>query len=298
MMNLKVLICIAVVLSLYGHTSDAIKIELQSYNLPDYYIHTAHRLHGGTATLQRQTQPVIWKIVSPGLCNRVDTVSIRIGLQDSNIYLRHRNGLIYAEANDRSNFFANSACFYVRYNKWFPGHAAIESVNSPGYFIRHQLLQLKLHQYSSTTIFEMDASYRILQPQCKRFRSYNINNHYFGLTGRKAYISPTPELWIPIRPGLAGHNGSVSFRSCHNARKYLRHSKGHLYNDNFENTRLFKLDATFTERKQFYPGTTAYESVNYPNSFVRHYRGRLRIDSYSAAPLYKKDASYYEVGRV
>ena len=296
-MNLKVLICIAI-LSLYGHTSDAIKIELQSYNLPDYYVHTAHRVHGGAVNLQRQTQPEIWKIVSPGLCDIEGTASIRIGLQDSNIYLRHRNGLIYAEANDHSSFFASSACFYIRYNKWFPGHAAIESVNSPGYFIRHERLRLKLHQYSGTTLFEMDASYRILQPQCKRFQSYNIRSHYFGLSGRSAYISTTPQLWIPIRPGLAGHNGSVSFRSCHNARQYLHHRDGRLYNDNFENTRLFKLDTTFTERKRFYTGTTAYESVNYPNAFVRHYHGRLRIDSYSAASLYKQDASYYEVDSV
>ena len=63
------------------------------------------------------------------------------------------------------------------------------------------------------------------------------------------------------------HNNNIqgsllSFRSCYNARQYLRHRKGLIYNDNFENTHLFKLDATFTERKQFYPGTIAYESVN------------------------------------
>ena len=55
----------------------------------------------------------------------------------------------------------------------------------------------------------------------------------------------------------------VTIIPTYNARQYLHHRKGLLYNDNFENTRLFKLDAaTFTERKQFYPGTIAYESVN------------------------------------
>ena len=292
------LTCIVLVLSLCGYTSNAIKIELQSYNLPDYYIQTAHRIHGGAVTVQRTTHPEIWKTVSPGLCNREGTVSIRIGLQDSNVYLRHRNGLIYAEANDHSSSFANSACYYIRYNKWFPGHVAIESVYSPGYFIRHQFLRLKLHQYSSTALFEMDASYRLLKPQCKRFQSYNIRSHYFGLTGADAYISTTSQLWIPVRPGLAGHNGSVSFRSCYDARKYLRHRNNLLHNDNFENTHQFKLNATFTERERFYPGTVAYESVNYPNTFVRHYYLRLRMDSYSAEPIYKKDASYFEVDSV
>ena len=42
-----------------------------------------------------------------------------------------------------SSTFANSACFYIRQDKWFPGHAAIESVKSPGHFFRHQGLQLK-----------------------------------------------------------------------------------------------------------------------------------------------------------
>ena len=292
-MKLSLLFCIIFILS----QTDATKIELQSYNLPDYYIRTAHRVHGGAVTLDRQVQPEIWKIVSPGLCNTQGSVSFRMSLQDSNVYIRYRNGLVYAESYDRSSSFANSACFYIRYNKWFPGYAAIESINSPGYFLRHQYLQLKLHQYSSTTLFEKDASYHILQPKCQKFRSYNLPSHYFGLSGRDAHISTTAELWIPVRPGLAGHKGSVSFRSCYNARKYLRHYRGLLYSDNFENTRLFRLDATFSKRNRFYPGTTAYESVNYPNAFIRHKYGRLCLDSYSAAPLYKKDASYFKVDR-
>ena len=141
----------------------------------------------------------------------------------------------------------------------------------------------------------MDASYHILQTECKRLQSYNYAAHYFGLKGRDTYISSTAELWIPVRPGLAGHKGSVSFRSCYNARKYLRHSNSLMYGDNFENSQQFKLDSTFSERKRFYPGTTAYESINYPNRFIRHGGLRLRLNPYSAAPLYKKDASYFEI---
>ena len=64
-------------------------------------------------TLDRQVQPEIWKTVSPGLSNTQGSVSFRIGLHDSNIYLRYRNGLVYAEAYDHSSSFVNSACFYI-----------------------------------------------------------------------------------------------------------------------------------------------------------------------------------------
>lgn len=51
----------------------------------------------------------------------------------------------------------------------------------------------------------MDASFRILLSKCNKIQSYNHPSKYFGLTGRDAYVLVTPELWIPIRPGLAGH---------------------------------------------------------------------------------------------
>ena len=221
MMSLKIVCAIIFSLSLHTGMTDA-AIQLQSYNYPDYYI--AGPVRGGAATINRQAKPETWEIVSPSLCNVHGSVSFRIGSQNSNVYLQYKNGVVYAEAYDRSSAFANSACFYIRQDKWFPGHAAIESVKSPGHFFRHERLQLKLHPYSSTTLFEMDASYRILQTECKWLQSYNYAAHYFGLKGRDAYISSTAELWIPVRPGLAGHKGSVSFRSCYNARKYLRHS--------------------------------------------------------------------------
>ena len=298
-MSLKIVLGILVVLWQYEQTTEAVKTaQLQSYNLPDYYIQTADSIHGGAVTLERQIQPQVWEIVTPGLCNTKGTASIRIALKGSKVYLRYRNGLVYAESNDHSSSFAHSACFYIRHDKWFPGHAAFESVDSPGYFIRHQFLELKLHQYESTALFEMDASFRVLIPECKKIQSYNYPTKYFGVTGREVHLLVSPKLWIPLRPGLAGHEGSVSFRSCHDARKYLHHTGFLLYNDDFVNTQLFKLDATFTERERFYPGTTAYESVNYPNYFIRHQFFRLRLHTYSAAPLYKKDVSFFEVDGV
>ena len=269
-------------------------IELQSYNFPDFYVRTAHRLHGGAVTLERQVQPEIWEMVTPGLCNLQGTVSFRISVRNTNTYLRHRHFVVYAEDNDGSTLFANDACFYLRQDKWFPGHAAFESVNVPNRFIRHQYFRLKLHSYSSTTLFEMDASFRILEPNCKQFRSQNFPGRYFALSGNAAYLATPPELWVPVRPGLSGHKGSVSFRSCYDATKYLYHRNFEFYSGGFENSRQFKLDATFTERERFFQGTTAYESVNFPSRFIRHHHFRLRLDPYSAASTYRNDASFYE----
>ena len=272
---------------------DCVSVELQSYNFPDHYIRTADYLNGGSVIISNQDEPEIWNMLSPGICNLAGTVSFCIGAQ-SNVCLRHRNNLVYAENNDRSHSFARDACFYPLADKWFPGHAAFESVTYPGGFLRHQGSRLKLHSYSRTTLFEKDASFRILEPGCKKYRSYNLPSYYFGLTGSAGYISTTPELWVPIRPGLSGHSGSVSFRSCNNTKKYLRHRDNELYSDTYEDSQLYRMDATFTERERFFHRTTAYESVNYPGRFIRHADFQLRLQAYDASSLYKKDASYFE----
>lgn len=147
-----------------AHKSNA-AVELQSYNYPDYYIQPANTVSGGAVTIQRSAKPATWKVISPGLCNARGTVSFRIGSQNFNIYLRNRNGLVNAENFDHSSSFADSACFYIRYNKWFPRHVAIESFKSPGYFLRHQHSRIKFHPYRSTTLFEKDASYIALFSQ-------------------------------------------------------------------------------------------------------------------------------------
>lgn len=270
-----------------------INVELQSYNYPAYYFRVAHRTHGGNVTIAQDARPDIFNMRIPGLCNQSDTVSF--STTASNKYLRHRNWQLFAESNDGSDLFANDACFRLHVDKWFPGHAAFESINFPGRYLRHTQFRLELHSYTSTLLFEMDASFRVLEPKCMKFKSYNIQTRYIGLTNSDAYISTIPKLWLLIRPGLSGHNGSVSFRSCYNATNYLRHVEYLLYNQNYEESRVYKLDATFTERDRFFSGTTAYESVNLPNYFVRHAGYRLRIDSYDVQNLFKQDASFYEV---
>ena len=126
---------------------------------------------------------------------------------------------------------------------------------------------------------------------CHTIQSFNLPNYSFGVTGDAAYIKQNEDSWVVISPGLAGHIGSMSFRACYNATKYLRHSNFLLWE--YPYGPLYKKDATFTVRKnKFFPGTDAYESVNYPGYFIRHQSYRLKISNYDGTQLYKNDASF------
>ena len=263
-------------------------VELQSYNYPARYV----GLSGNAAYILQQALPRQWKIVTPGLCGSPGTVSIQ-SATDQNKYLRHRGFLLYEDSFANTDLYRKDACFFYWKDKWFPGHDAFESFNYPGRFIRHSGFRLRLHQYVSTALFEMDASFRIVERICHTFRSFNFPTYSFGLTGNAAYIKQSAGSWVVISPGLAGHIGSVSFRSCSNARLYLRHAGFLLWEHPYQATALYKNDATFTVRTdKFIPRYDAYESVNYPGYFIRHQGYRLKISSYDGTQLYKRDASF------
>jgi len=266
-------------------------VELQSYNYPAHYV----GLTGNAAYILQQALPHQWKIVSPGLCGNPGTVSIQ-SATNQNKYLRHRGFLLYEDSFTDTNLYRKDACFFYWQDKWFPGHDAFESFNYPGRFIRHSGYRLHLHQYEGVALFEMDASFRIVEHICHKFQSFNFPTHFFGLTGNAAYIKQDENsTWVVISPGLTGHVGSVSFRSCCNARNYLRHSHYLLWEHPYQGSALYKKDATFTVRKdKYFRSYDAYESVNFPGYFIRHQGYRLKISSYDGTQLYKRDASFLE----
>lgn len=76
----------------------------------------------------------------------------------------------------------------------------------------------------------------------------------------------------------------VSFESVERPGHYLRHSNFALRLDKFEDTELFRKDATFRPR----PGLMnkmclSFESVNYPNHYIRHKNYRLYIENLAQA---------------
>ena len=267
----------------------SLPVEVQSYNYADHYIgHT-----GSAGYIQRRTQPVQWRLVTPGLCGLPGTVSLQLSA-NSNVYFRHRGFLFHADPFQETSLFRNDACFYLWKNKWFPGHDAFESVNFRGRFIRHQGFRLKLHPYEGVALFEKDTSFRIVQPICHKMQSRNIPSYNFGVNGNEAFIKEnSDDRFILIRSGLTGHAQSVSFRSCSDATKYLRHRDFNLHEDPYSSAVLFRKDATFTIREdKWFDGFDAFESVNFPEHFIRHQNYRLKISSYDGSELYKKDASF------
>ena len=233
-----------------------------------------------------------WQL-TPGICGLSGTVSFRLP-DDPNVYLRHRGSLLYADPFQESKLFRQDSCFHLQKNKWFAGHDAFESVNYRGRFIRHQGYRLKLHPYESVVLFEKDASFHVFQPICQKMQSQNYPSYNFGLNGDAAYIKEnSADRFVLISPGLTGHAQSVSFRSCSDSTKFLRHRGYFLYADSYSSAVLYLKDATFTMRKdKWFDGYAAFESVNYPEHFIRHQGYRLRISAYDGKELYKKDASF------
>jgi hypothetical protein len=122
-------------------------------------------------------------------------------------YIRHRNLLAYIDpiaAEDKLG--RKDSTFRI-----VPGLAgkcrSFESVNYPGYFLRHQDFRLKLAKQTDDQLFKDDATFCVV--------------------------------W-----GLASEDGR-SFESVNFPKHYIRHSNFELWLAKFENTTLFRKDATF-----------------------------------------------------
>lgn len=85
-------------------------------------------------------------------------------------------------------------------------YVSFESVNYPGYFLRHQGFRIKLHKRAYDTLYKKDTTFRVVK----------------GLANSK---------W-------------VSFQSVNYPGRYIRHRGFHLYLES-GNTALFRKDATF-----------------------------------------------------
>ena len=240
----------------------------------------------------RQAQPMRWKLI-PGLCGLQGTISFQ-SVDNSNLYLRHRGFLLYEDPYTNTDLYKSDTCFYQQHELWFTGHDAFESVNFPGRYIRHQNYRLKLHSYEAVALFEKDASFRSLVPTCSQFQSYNFPAFSFGLSGTAAYIQASSGYkWILVSPGLTGQPGTVSFRGCLDATKYLRHSGFVLWEHPYDSSLLYKKDATyFMHKNKWFNGYDAYESINFPLYFIRHQYYRLKISDYDGSHLFKLDGSF------
>ncbi|WP_369197766.1 AbfB domain-containing protein [Streptomyces djakartensis] len=76
-------------------------------------------------------------------------------------YLRHRNFVLVAGADDGSSLFRQDATF-CPHARSRSGALALESLNYPGRFLRHRDFQLRLDPYDDSRQYRADASFRLV----------------------------------------------------------------------------------------------------------------------------------------
>ncbi|MGW0805165.1 glycoside hydrolase family 43 protein [Nonomuraea sp. NPDC002799] len=145
-----------------------------------------------------------------------DTTAVATGnrsLRSANFpdrYVRHRTALAYVDPLSASSPLADrqSATFTVSAGLAQSGCYSFQSVNQPGYYLRHYNLRLTLQRDDGSAIFKSDATF------CGR-------------------------------AGLAG-GGTTSFESYNLPGRYLRHYNYEMRLDLKESTSVFASDASYT----------------------------------------------------
>merc|ERR1712096_500700 len=221
-----------------------------------------------------------YKVVQ-GLCNIAGTISFE-SVKNPGQFLRHRFTRIYLDPHDSSDLYRSDACFFPRYNKYFPGYTAYESVNYPNLFIRHANFILYLNNYNGKGLLNKGASWKTTSPQVQQvstyddatFVSYDWPTHKIGIQNKnEGYLTNNNVAYqhYKVVQGLCNIAGTISFESVKNPGQFLRHRFTRIYLDPRDSSDLYRSDACFFPRyNKYFPGYTAYESVNYPNLFIRH----------------------------
>merc|ERR1712168_54066 len=191
-----------------------------------------------------------------------------------------------------------------RYNKYFDGFTAYESVNYPNQFIRHANFILWLNHDDGSALFKAGASWKTTIPQVQQvttyddatFQSYDWPTHKIGIRNwNQGYLTNNNVDYqhYKVVKGLCSIAGTISFESVKKPGQYLRHHTGKIYLDKGDSSDLYRSDACFFPRyNKYFDGFTAYESVNYPNQFIRHANFILWLNHDDGSDLFKRGASW------
>jgi hypothetical protein len=133
----------------------------------------------------------------PGPASVRLTNGTRIGLEPANrsgYRVRHRNfaGHIDAVGPTSSSLDRADSTFTARPGLANSGCVSFESINYPGYYLRHQTFRIYLHRFDGTRLFTADATFcpvAGLTGQHSSFRSYNYPGHYLHCRGAELYIT-------------------------------------------------------------------------------------------------------------
>lgn len=268
-----------------------------SYDSPAGFI----GLDGDMAYLRHELDSVNrwrWQIV-PGLCGTTGAVSIK---SPEGTYLRHRDGKLYNDPFEECDGYKREACFIRHINMSFKGYDAFESVDSTGYYIYHSNNEVKLEKQQSSADFEEKASFRVIKhrPKCTMIHSYAHPDHFLAvLNNPNIVLKPQRgELWTPVKPGLTGVAGTVSFRMCRDARFYAHINEHYVASADsaYGADGVWLQDATFIPHKdKWFPGYDAYEAVRFPGHFLHNSgdsRKTIKIKAYDGSCQFEKDASF------
>jgi hypothetical protein len=106
-------------------------------------------------------------------------------------YVRHAN---YVGRVDPNVSPAEDGQFRIRRGLASPGSASFESVNLPGYFLRHWDYTIRLEQYDNTATFRGDATFAqetsTVGSAHARFRSHNFPDRYLRHQNNLLRIDP------------------------------------------------------------------------------------------------------------
>merc|ERR1712129_319279 len=130
--------------------------------------------------------------------------------------------------------------------------------------------------------------------KCMDIASYNFPAYHFGVNanGWDGFIITTAYKFKFVN-ALDGDATHISIESCSQPGHYLRHQGFDVKVMAFENSELYKDDASW----KMIPGligddTKAFESANYPSRLIRHQGFDLKLHPKANDDLYKKDASF------
>lgn len=121
-----------------------------------------------------------------------------------------------------------------------------------------------------------------------RLRSYNLPENYLRHNNSNRVIIDSNFTTLPIEdsyfklvPGINGNPNCVSFESINMPGYYMRHRDGEVWFDKYENSSLFKADASWIPRTGLANVSdqlmVSYEASNISNNYLRHQDGVLKL---------------------
>ncbi|MGW3991034.1 AbfB domain-containing protein [Streptomyces sp. NPDC004830] len=130
--------------------------SLMSVNYPDRY----WRVRDGSVRLEPAGQGSRETATFRRVAGLADSSCWSFATADGR-YLRHRDFVLVASADDGSSLLRQDATFCPR-ARHRSGAVALESLNYPGRFLRHRDFQLRLDPYDNSRQYRADASFRLV----------------------------------------------------------------------------------------------------------------------------------------